>query len=90
LREKVELAPGSLEKLDADPQFHAMLLRRLERDAERATPMGSVRADIQRAREIIAKDGLRGLFEAMRLSDDEAPYELVAFARVRGGALPDQ
>jgi hypothetical protein len=65
LREMIERAPGVLDKLDANPQFRATPLRRLERDAEFERSMGGTRQDIQRAREIIARSGLRGLFAAL-------------------------
>jgi hypothetical protein len=42
-----------------------MALRRLERDAQRERLMSGAREDIQRAREIIATSGLRGLFGAL-------------------------
>lgn len=59
--------PDMLDKLDADPRLRQAALARFERDAEYAERLGSVaREDIQRARQIVAESGLKGLFEAAR------------------------
>ena len=64
---KNENAPAIFAKLDKDPAVRAKVLERMNLDAEHAAKTGQpVREDIQRAREIIARDGLTGLLRALR------------------------
>jgi hypothetical protein len=59
--------PALLDKLDADPRLRQAALDRFTRDADYAQQLGTAtREDIQRARQIIAERGLKGLFEAAR------------------------
>ncbi len=58
--------PALLDNLDRDPRIRQAALDRFARDIEFAERLGTVpRADIQRARQIVATSGLRGLFEAL-------------------------
>jgi hypothetical protein len=60
-------APALFAKLDQDPAVRARMLERLDQDAEYAAQTGQpVRADIQRAREILGREGLTGLLRALR------------------------
>ena len=57
--------PGTIEALDRSNLFREIAAVRRARDAEMATTMGGVRDDLQRARQIVAERGLRGLIEAL-------------------------
>jgi hypothetical protein len=57
--------PGTVETLDANPHVRATLRGQLARDAELGQMMGGPRADVARAKEILAKSGYKGLFEAL-------------------------
>ena len=60
-------APAMFAKLDKDPAIRAKILERMNLDAELAARTGQpVREDVQRAREIISRDGLTGLLRALR------------------------
>ena len=60
-------APALIGKLDADPQIRQAVLARMQGDAEIAAQTGQpIRADLQRARQIIVEDGFAGLFAALR------------------------
>lgn len=59
--------PGLIDKMDADPRIRQAALARFERDAEYAERLGTAtRDDIQRARQIVAERGFKGLFDAAR------------------------
>jgi hypothetical protein len=54
-----------IDRLEGSPAFRRAALDRLNRDAALAEKTGQpVREDVQRAREIIAKDGINGLRRA--------------------------
>ena len=59
------LSPTAIAKLDASPQVKADVIGRLERDIAGAQGGAQVRADLQRARDIIGKQGFAGLFKAL-------------------------
>lgn len=60
-------APAVLAKLDADPAIRQRVLDRIAQDAEYGTKTGQpVREDVQRARDIIAREGFTGLFAALK------------------------
>jgi hypothetical protein len=60
-------APAAFAKLDQDPAIRARILERMEMDAALAAQTGQpVREDLQRAREIIGREGLVGLLRALR------------------------
>lgn len=59
-------APAMIAKLDADDALRARVAEGMRLDAEHAAKTGQpVRADIQRARDIFAREGLSGLFRAL-------------------------
>jgi hypothetical protein len=69
-------APAMFGKLDADPTIRARVLARFDRDAEYAAKSGQpVRKDIQLARDIVSREGVSGLYRAMRAG---APLPAVA------------
>ncbi len=60
-------APATLAKLDASKEVRKAAFDRMTRDAEIARKTGQpIRADLQRARSIIATSGFTGLFEAWK------------------------
>lgn len=59
------LSPTAIAKLDASPKIKADVLGRLERDIAGQQGGAQVRADLQNARGIIAKEGFAGLFRAL-------------------------
>jgi hypothetical protein len=60
-------APALFAKLDQDPAIRAKILERMEMDAALAAQTGQpVREDLQRAREILSREGLTGLLRALR------------------------
>lgn len=60
-------APALMARLDGDLALRTKVMERLNRDAEYGARTGQpVRADVQRARRIIARDGFAGLFRALR------------------------
>jgi hypothetical protein len=66
LQRHLQEAAAALAKLDASPELRAAALAHLERDTEIAARTNQpVRADLQRAREIIAKEGFSGLWTAL-------------------------
>lgn len=80
-------APAMIAKLDADDALRAKVLERLNLDADLAAKTGQpVRQDIQRAREIFAREGLTGLFRALARGVSLPAAALVPMA----SALQDQ
>jgi hypothetical protein len=60
-------APAIIKRLDASPGIRHAVAARLARDAEVAEQTGQpIRADVQRARQIIIDEGFSGLFAALR------------------------
>ena len=60
-------APEIIARLDRSPELRRAVLGRLQRDAEIAAQTGQpIRADLQRARQIIAESGFSGLFAALK------------------------
>ena len=58
--------PGTIEALDRSRLLRDMAAARRARDVEYGPSSGGVRKDAQRAREIIAERGFRGLIEAVQ------------------------
>jgi hypothetical protein len=67
-KQVVYLAPGIFAKLDADPAMRQAVLARMGAVtlSWRSRPASPVRADLQRACQIIAESGFSGLFEALK------------------------
>jgi hypothetical protein len=65
LKTYFDQVPGSVAALDANPQVRAALRAQLARDTELGTMMGGPRADVARAKQIMAESGYKGLFEAL-------------------------
>ena len=60
-------APDLIARLDSSPEIRRAVLGRLQRDAELAAQTGQpIRADLQRARQIVAESGFSGLFAALK------------------------
>jgi hypothetical protein len=58
--------PAIIGKLDADPRIREKALQLIERDNAWSTRTGmAVRPDVQKARELIAREGFTGLFNAL-------------------------
>ena len=65
LKTYFDQVPGSVAALDANPQVRATLRAQLARDTELGTMVGGPRADVARAKQIMAESGYKGLFEAL-------------------------